>query len=218
MIESTFDKGKSNGFDKLGKKNIIDSMTKNDINNNEDLENLEDFSFEETAESGDEKSVKERLKDLREKLKEKTEEARANLDGWQRARAELVNKDKQLQNERVEIYKQASANILEELIPVLDSFELARKNKEAWEKVDANWRVGVEYIFQQLQNTTENAGLKKVEPKVGEAFDVNKMHAVEEVTTTDAKLDHTVQEVIQSGYELNGRLLREVKVKIYIQK
>jgi molecular chaperone GrpE (heat shock protein) len=53
---------------------------------------------------------------------------------------------------------------------------------------------------------------------VGEAFDVNKMHAVEEVTTTDAKLDHTVQEVIQSGYELNGRLLREVKVKIYIQK
>lgn len=193
-------------------------MPKNDLNNNEELENTEDFSFEDLNEAGDEKSLKDKLKDLREKLKEKTEEARANLDGWQRSRAELVNKEKQLQTEKLEIYKQAAASILEELIPVLDSYEMARKNKEAWEKVEANWRVGVEYIFQQLLGVTDNAGLKKIEPKKGEAFDVNKMHAIEEVETSDENSDHKISEVIQSGYELNGKLLREAKVKIYIKK
>jgi molecular chaperone GrpE len=185
---------------------------------NTNNENLDDFSFEETADSGDEKSLKDKLKDLKDKLKEKTEEAKLNLDGWQRARAELVNKDKQIQSEKVEIYKQASANILEELIPVLDGYEIARKNKDAWEKVEANWRVGIEYIFQQFSTVTENAGLKKVDPKQGEKFDVNKMHAIEEVETDEASKDHTVSEVIQSGYELNGKLLREAKVKIFIKK
>jgi molecular chaperone GrpE len=182
------------------------------------MENNEDFEFEDLADTGDEKSLKDKLKELREKLKLKTEEAKQNLDGWQRARAEMVNKDKQLQQERVEIIKQASANILEDLLPVLDSFEMAKKNKEAWEKVDPNWRMGVEYIFTQLNTTLENHGLKIVAPKVGETFDVNKMHAIEEVSTDDDSKDHTVGEVIQSGYELNGKLLREAKVKIYLTK
>ncbi len=193
-------------------------MVKNDLNNNEELENAEDFSFEDLAETGDEQTLKNKLKTLQEKLKEKTEEARANLDGWQRSRAELVNKEKQLQTEKLEIYKQASANILEELIPVLDSYEMARKNKEAWEKVETNWRIGIEYIFQQLLSVTENSGLKKIEPKQGEAFDVTRMHAIEEVSIDDEKMDHKVSELIQTGYELNGKLLREAKVKIYIKK
>lgn len=178
----------------------------------------EDFSFEETGEFGDEKNIKEKLKDLREKLKEKTEEAKINLDGWQRARADLVNKEKQLQMEKLEIYKNASANILEELIPVMDSYEMARKNVSAWENVEKNWRMGVEYIFQQLLTIAENSGLKKIEPKIGDIFDVNSMHAIEEVATDDEKADHTISDIIQSGYELNGKLLREAKVKIFIKK
>lgn len=188
------------------------------VNQEENMENLEDFEFEAMDEVGDEKSMKEKLKDLRIKLKEKTEEAKANLDGWQRARAELVNKDKQLQAERVEVYKSAAAQIMEELLPVLDGFEIAKKNKEAWERVDSNWRTGIEYIFSNMYNTLEANGLKKIEPKLGDTFDVNKMHAIEEVSTDNESKDHKVSEVIQSGYELNGKLLREAKVKIYIKK
>lgn len=189
---------------------------KKDNKNEEEI--IEDLEFEELDQLGDEKSMKDKLKELRQKLAEKTEEAKTNLDGWQRARAEVVNKEKMVQSERQEIYKNAAANILEELIPVLDSFEMAKKNKEAWEKVDANWRLGIEYIFQQLTNITENNGLKSLVPKVGESFDVNKMHAIEEVVTEDEKQDHTVSEIIQNGYELNGKLLRESKVKIFIKK
>ena len=174
--------------------------------------------FEDTNEVGDEKSLREKLKDLRLKLKEKEKEAKDNLDGWQRARAEMVNKEKLLLAEKEEIYKKASANLLEEIIPVLDSYEMARKNKENWEKVESNWRIGVEYIFQQLITVTENAGLKKVNVKIGDNFDVNTMSTVEESSTEDASQDHTVADIIQSGYELNGKLLREAKVKVYIKK
>ena len=174
--------------------------------------------FEDTNEVGDEKSLREKLKDLRLELKNKEKEAKDNLDGWQRARAEMVNKEKLLLAEKAEIYKNASANLLEDIIPVLDSYEMARKNKENWEKVESNWRIGVEYIFQQLINVTENTGLKKVNVKIGDNFDVNTMSTVEEISTEDASQDHTVADIIQSGYELNGKLLREVKVRIFIKK
>jgi molecular chaperone GrpE len=180
--------------------------------------NEEEVIIEELDEQGDEKSLKQKLKDLKLQLKEKEKEAKENLDGWQRARADLVNKEKQIQAEKAEIYKNAAANLLEEIIPVLDSYEMAKKNKTAWESVDANWRVGVEYIFQQLITVCENSGLKKVGVKVGDKFDVTMMSAVEEVSTEDASQDHTVSDIIQSGYELNGKLLREVKVKTFISK
>lgn len=180
--------------------------------------NEEEVIIEDLDEQGDEKSLKQKLKDLKLQLKEKEKEAKENLDGWQRARADLVNKEKQIQVEKIEIYKNASASLLEEIIPVLDSYEMAKKNQAAWELVDANWRVGVEYIFQQLITVCDNAGLKKVNVKIGDVFDVAKMSAVEEVSTDDTSQDHTVSDIIQSGYELNGKLLREVKVKIFIKK
>jgi molecular chaperone GrpE len=180
--------------------------------------NDEEVVIEDFNEDGDEKSLKQKLKDLQLQLKEKEKEAKENLDGWQRARADLVNKEKQIQTEKVEIYKNAAANLLEEIIPVLDSYEMAKKNKVAWESVDNSWRVGVEYIFQQLITVCENAGLRKVNVKIGDIFDVANMSAVEEVSTEDTSQDHTVSDIIQSGYELNGKLLREVKVKIFIKK
>jgi molecular chaperone GrpE len=181
-------------------------------------ENEEEVILEELDEQGDEKSLKQKINDLKVQLKEKEKEAKENLDGWARARADLANKEKQIQAEKIEIYKNAAANLLEEIIPVLDSYEMARKNKENWEKVEQNWRLGVEYIFQQLITVCENSGLKKLDVKTGDVFDVSKMSAVEEVSTDDASQDHTVSDIIQSGYELNGKLLREVKVKIFIKK
>jgi len=181
-------------------------------------ENIEDVEFEQVEEIQDEASLKDKLKDLRLKLKEKEIESKTNLDGWQRARAELINKEKQLATEKLDIYRNASVNIVEDLIPVLDSFEMAKKNVEVWEKVDANWRVGIEYIFSQLNTVLENAGLKKIEPKLNDVFNVNTMHAIEEVETPIDIKDHTVSEVVQSGYEMNGKLLRESKVKIFIKK
>ncbi len=187
------------------------------INNNIE-EIVEDVEFVNLDETGDEKSLKDKLKDLRIKLKEKTEEAKTNLDGWQRSRAEMVNKEKQMQTQFADTVKFANISLLEEIIPSFDNFEMAKRNKEIWEKVDQNWRVGVEYIFTNLKNVVVNAGLKEIIPSENSDFSTSEMESTEEVVTEDATKDHKVAGLVQTGYTLHGKLLRPAKVKIYIKK
>ncbi len=177
-----------------------------------------DVEFVDLDDAGDEKSLEEKLKDLRIKLKEKEKEAKVNLDGWQRARAEMVNKEKQMQDDRTSMMKFANQNLLEEIIPTFDNFEMAKRNKEIWEKVDQNWRVGVEYIFTNLKNVVKDAGLEEISPRENDEFSTSNMESTEEVETTEDTNDHKVAELVQTGYTLNGKLLRPAKVKIYIKK
>ena len=107
----------------------------------------EDITFSDEEEGSNLGAV---LKKLREKLKESEKKAEEYLTGWQKERAESVNLRKRLEEEKRDFAKFAKEDIATELIPVLDSFESAFKNKEVWEKVDKNWRMGVEYIHTQL--------------------------------------------------------------------
>jgi molecular chaperone GrpE len=101
-----------------------------------------------------------------------------------------------------------------DLLPVLESFHMAFANKEAWDKVDPAWRKGVEYIHTQLVQVLREHGLTEVDP-MGKDFDPNEHMSVGLVPTDDAKLFHKVAEVLQSGYRLNGKLIRSPQVKIY---
>jgi molecular chaperone GrpE len=179
---------------------------------------INDVEFEETDAEGAATSDKEKIKKLRQEIKDLQAKNKEYLDGWQRARADLVNKDRQMVEDRVMLIKSAASRTVEGIIPVLDSYEMARKNKSAWESVDGKWRVGVEYIFTQLQSALESEGLVAVAPSVGSVFDARTMQAVEEVPTEDEAKDHTVAELIQSGYTLGGKELREAKVKVFVKK
>lgn len=179
---------------------------------------IDDVIVEDMDSAGDEALSKDKIKELRQELKAEQEKSKEYLDGWQRARADLVNKDKQLVQDRVEMIKRAGERFAEAVLPTLDGYEMARRNKQAWEAVDGKWRVGIEYLFGQLQSAFEVEGLEKIEPKAGDAFDVSKMSSTEEVDTDDAVKDHTVAEVVQAGFSFNGRLLREAKVKVFVKK
>lgn len=192
-------------------------MKKNKDIQQEELE-IDDVVVEDTDTAGDELSSKDKIKELREELKAEQEKSKEYLDGWQRARADLVNKDKQLAQDKIEMIKRAGERFAEAVLPTFDGFEMAKRNKEAWEAVDGKWRVGIEYLFGQLQSALEAEGLEKIEPKEGEAFDVLKMSSTEEVQTDDESKDHTVAEVVQVGFSFNGRLLREAKVKVFVKK
>jgi molecular chaperone GrpE len=107
----------------------------------------------------------------------------------------------------------AKEDIATELIPVLDSFESAMKNKEAWEKVDKNWRVGVEYIHSQLITVLGNHGVTVINP-VGEMFDHNRDEAIETVTVDDKGNDGKIMDVVSVGYKLQNKIIRAPKVKV----
>lgn len=148
------------------------------------------------------------VKTLKEKLKKVTEEKQEYLNNWQRDKAEFMNVRKRDQEAQKDFARFSNENLISELIPVLDSFNMAMGNKEAWEKADKNWRVGVEYIANQLKKTLEDFGLKEIDP-VGKPFDPMRDEAIE-----DGKDGILVTTVIQKGYELNGKVLKAPKVKI----
>ena len=160
-----------------------------------------------------EENMAETIKKLRAKLKKSQADASEYLTGWQRAKADFVNARKRDEEERKEFIKFSNERLIESLVPVLESFDLAMANKETWEKVDKNWRMGVEYIYSQLKKTLTEVGLEEINP-VGQKFDPARDEAAEYVPVTDEGQDHVITQVIQKGYSLNNKSMRPPKVKV----
>ena len=92
-------------------------------------------------EDGNEKSLQSKLKDIKEKLKITEKERKEYLDGWQRMKADSINEKKRFDDQKKDIIEFANQKLLMDFVPVMDSFLMAMKNKEAWETVDKNWRI-----------------------------------------------------------------------------
>ncbi|MHB1316400.1 MAG: nucleotide exchange factor GrpE [Minisyncoccota bacterium] len=197
----------------LGESEVEDDQVSRGILDTEEFEDeVDDVVFEENTEvTGADFQKKYSI--LKSRVKELEAKATEYLNGWQRDKADFINLRKKDDEAKKQIVAYAKEDIINELIPVLDSFESAMKNKQAWEKVDPNWRVGVEYIASQLNQTLENNGLKKVYP-LGQPFDHTRDEAIEMLPTEDKKQDGVVVEVIQTGYMLGDRLVRPPKVKV----
>jgi molecular chaperone GrpE len=153
------------------------------------------------------------VKKLKEKIKTLEKEKQENMDGWQRERADFINFKKRADQEKIDVIKYGNENLVEELLPTLDSFEMAFANKEAWEKVDKNWRIGVEYIYSQLVKALGEHGLKEMNP-VGEKFDP-KFHVAEaHIEVTDAAQHGVILSVKKKGYMLNDRVIIAPQVSV----
>jgi len=180
---------------------------------NEDM----DMEFVESDEEGVALGSAQKVKDLKEKIKELQKEKQEYLDGWQRARADYANLQKTTDEDRKRLRNMIEENFIEELIPVVDSFSMAMANKEVWEKVDTNWRTGVEYIYQQLMNTLKERNFATF-GAAGETFDPTLHEAVSEVETEDPTREHTIAIVLQQGYNLGDNVLRAARVSVYTAK
>src|SRR3989338_3149397 len=170
----------------------------------------EEIIFEDEEETANPQAV---IKKLRQRIKELEAKSQEYLQGWQKERADLANLRKRDEAEKKEFAKFAKEDITTELISVLDSFESAFKNKEAWEKVDKNWRQGVEYIHSQLINILSNHGVSVISP-LGEMFDPKRDEAVETVPTEKEEDNHKILEVMSAGYKLQNKIIRAPKVKV----
>lgn len=159
-------------------------------------------------------SPQDKIKKLREKLVDAQRAKQEYLDGWQRLKADYINLKKRSDEEKSALGNFVRESVVADLIPVIESFDMAFANKDAWEKVDPNWRMGVEYIYKQFMETLQGYGLSEVSP-LGETFDPQHSTAIGSVHTDDPELDHKVAEVIQKGYKMGDRIIKSPKVKVY---
>tara|TARA_Y100000310_G_scaffold345182_1_gene462429 strand:- start:1094 stop:1681 length:588 start_codon:yes stop_codon:yes gene_type:complete len=183
---------------------------KKNIHDDTDSEVVEDVDFDEQDYSKKELDKTQKLKNqLNKCLAEKKE----YLDGWQRSRAEYANIKKEFENSRSYLKKIAHEEIIVDILPVLDSFEMAFANKDLWEKVDKNWRMGVEHIHNQMTQILDNYGLSACDD-IGKKFDPMRHTSVETVGVDSKSDDGVIIDVIQRGYTLGDTIVRSARVSV----
>lgn len=188
------------------------------MNENEEVKNTEEFvddvTFVDSTEDGEELPTKDVVKKIREDLKVCRKDKEEYLTGWQRSKADYVNLQKEMDQLKISGSILAREKMFKNFLPALDSFDMAFSNKEAWESVDKNWRVGIEYIHQQFMTSLSDSGIEKID-KVGVPFDPSLHQSIESIPTDDQSKDHTIEKVIQTGYKLGDRIIRPARVNIF---
>jgi molecular chaperone GrpE len=130
------------------------------------------------------------------------------LDRLARLQAEFDNARKRQEREKADFRDYATANVVEQFLPVLDNFTLALGANASAEQL----RQGVELIVKQMDEVLRGLNVQPV-PTVGEPFDPRVHEALGSVERDDLP-DHSVADEIRRGYKLRDKLLRPAMVRI----
>jgi molecular chaperone GrpE len=128
-----------------------------------------------------------------------------------RALAEMENFKKRLQREKEEQVRYATENVLADLLPTLDNFDLALQYGSQVEACK-DFVTGVEMTRKLLLDAVKNYGLEQI-GLCGEEFDPEKHEAMGQEASSEFPAGHVIQ-VMNKGYKLKERLLRPAKVII----
>lgn len=131
-------------------------------------------------------------------------------DRYIRLYAEFENYKKRTSREKMEFFQYANQDLMISLLGVLDDFERALK-EIAKNGNEADLR-GVELIYQKLKSKLEEKGLKLMEVKQGDQFNVDFHEAVTQIPSPSPDLKGKIVDVIENGYQLHDRVIRFAKV------
>ncbi|MCR4890501.1 MAG: nucleotide exchange factor GrpE [Ruminococcus sp.] len=141
------------------------------------------------------------------KLEEELAEAK---DKYVRLFAEYDNYRKRTAKEKTETYSNASAKCIENLLPVIDSFERSLE----FECSDENFKNGMSMIFGQMKEFLNKMNVTEIEA-LGAEFDPNFHNAIQQLDGTDYASNHVCQ-VFQKGYMIGDKLIRPAMVAVAV--
>lgn len=131
-------------------------------------------------------------------------------DTAMRTAAEYDNYRKRMAKDKEEILKYANQRLLEELLPVIDNFEMGMMAASA--DTSSMIYVGMSMVKKQLDEFLSGNGVTAVEPQVGDMFDVQTQDALDSEVSDLAP--GTIIRVIRKGYTLKDRLIRPANVVV----
>ena len=142
-----------------------------------------------------------------EKLKQEVE---IQKDKYLRLFAEFENYKRRTSKERLDLFKTASQELMQAMLPVLDDFD--RALKEIKKSDDKNLIQGVELISNKFRETLKSKGLEPMAVKEGDAFDADIHEAVTQIPAPDKSLKGKIVDVVEKGYTLGEKIIRFPKV------
>lgn len=169
---------------------------------------------EETAETSGsdikpEPSKKEKKKDKNLEVDKIKESLAKKEDEYLRLYAEYDNYRKRSSKEKQEVYSNTRAEVIKDLLPVIDNFERAAANSDA--DFEA-YKKGVEIIYGQFLKILETNGVEAFGVE-GEVFDPN-FHSAVMAVEDDTLGENVIAQVFSKGYKLGDKIIREAVVKV----
>ena len=128
-------------------------------------------------------------------------------DKYLRLIAEFENYKKRTTKEKEDFAKYAKENLITAILPILDDFERAKKNKEEDIK-------GYLLIGQKISDILSKQNLQKINISKNEVFDLDKHEAISSIPVKEKKKKGKIIEEVESGYMLSDKIIRYPKVII----
>lgn len=155
------------------------------------------------------------------KLEELNQQIAELTNALLRERADAMNVRRRSDEERAKLGSFYKANVVRELLPVLDNFERALKHMPKIEKSEIktqkseekqlhDWAGGVQKIVQQFEEALKKIGVERIKT-VGEPFNP---HLHEAVSHDEGDGEETVSEELQAGYILGDEVIRHAMVRV----
>jgi molecular chaperone GrpE len=158
------------------------------------------------------KELQEEIDLLRKELSHYKKIEEEYLDRLKRVHAEYDNYRKRILKEQVDTILRANKELIEKLLPVIDSFDHALEMSEDLKSVGGEFYKGIKMIFEKLMDVMQKEGVSVINP-VGEEFNPHTCEAVITESVKDVE-EGTVLEVLRKGYKLNDFLVRPAVVKV----
>jgi len=183
-----------------------------EIDKNQEIETKEEESVESNEEVLDDANSSKTQEES--ELKKCKDELKAWEDKYLRNAAEFENIKKRMEREKEKSVAYAQEQFARDLLPVIDSLELALSSIPSSEEGDehlAKLREGVQLTLEQFVKTFEKHHIKVIE--IDDGFDPNFHDAVMQVDSEEHESGQIVQ-VLQKGYMYKERLLRPAMVSV----
>ncbi|MFT4546169.1 MAG: molecular chaperone GrpE [Verrucomicrobiales bacterium] len=141
--------------------------------------------------------------------------AKEELAQWRdtalRTKADLENFRKRSARDRTDAIKFGNTSLLEELVPIVDNFEMGLAAATA-NGAESSIAQGMGMVQKQLTDFLANNGLKEVETN-GKEFNPN-LHEALSQQASDEVPEGTIISTMRKGYQLHDRLLRAANVVV----
>ena len=157
------------------------------------------------------KETNKKIEELQGKVKELETKIDESKNDYLRLMAEFETYRRRTAEDRLNLVSSASADTIKGLLPVLDDCERAMAILS--DSSDEAAKEGTELIFTKLMAFLKTKGLSVIEAK-GEKFNVDFHEAVTQFPVADEAQKGMVIDVTQTGYILNGKVLRYAKVVV----
>lgn len=133
------------------------------------------------------------------------------LDGWKRAKADLINYRKQVEGEKQDLIKYANVGLIIEVLPIYNNLKLAAKHVPEADLAQ-DWVKGILQIKKQFKDFLQNLGIEEIKT-VGQDFNPE-MHEAVVMEDNDEYQSGAVFEEVAPGYTYQDKVLQAAKVKV----